>query len=418
MKLKTKHLRSALSEYTVGDQIGAGGGGTVFAATRDDDLAVAVKVLNPAHGSEKWRRFRNELGFCQRNTDPRLITVSDAGLAETSGGAAPFYVMPRFKGTLRQRIGTGVSHDQAKELGLAMLDAVETAHLLKVVHRDIKPENFLWNGNDRELVLTDFGAAHFHEDDLLTSVETAPGSRLANFEYAAPEQRRRGAVVDQRADLYAVGLVLHELFTKVVPHGTGYVAIAAVAPAYGYVDEIVTWLIQNEPSARPESIDAIRLRLTALQHEAGARQRISELDRAVVPLDFADDPFVASPPRVTGVDFRGNELHLALSTTVATKWLSVFQGCNYGSALLGAGPRDFRFSGRSAVIGFAYSQPTAENAQRVVDDFKRFLNIASAEYSAVVARERRQAADAQVRQAARALEEERKRLAILRSIRL
>ena len=390
----------------------------MFAAVRDDGLEVAVKVLKATHSSEKLKRFRNELAFCQRNTHQRLITVLESGVVETSEGLAPFYVMPRFKGTLRQRIEAGVTPEQAQALGLAVLDAVETAHLLKVVHRDLKPENLLWDGSDRELVLTDFGAAHFHEDDLLTSVETAPGSRLANFEYAAPEQRRRGAAVDHRADLYAVGLVLHELFTRVVPHGTGYSTIASVAPAFGYFDDIVTWLIQHSPASRPDSVDSVRLRLSALQKEAGARLRISQMQKKVVTADSPDDPLVMSPPTLIDADFRDNVLHLRLDVPVPTKWISVFQNCNYGSALMGAGPRDFRFSDRVATIGFSYSRPTPENVQRIVDDFKRFLGIATREYSEVVARERRQALDAQEREAIRMLEEERKRLSILASIRL
>lgn len=418
MKLTTKTLRCALSEYVVGPQIGAGGGGTVFSATRDDGVAVAVKILKTSHSKEKLKRFRNELAFCQKNTEPRLITVLESGIAETSDGLAPFYVMPRYKGTLRQRIDAGVSPEQAQVLGIALLDAVEAAHLLKVVHRDIKPENLLWNGNDRELVLTDFGAAHFHEDDLLTSVETAPGTRLANFEYAAPEQRRRGAVVDRRADLYAVGLVLHELFTRVVPHGTGYVTVSSMAPAYGHIDDIVTWLIQHSPDARPDSVDAVRLRLRALEKEAGVRLRLSAMERTIVPADTLDDPLVTNPPQVVGVDFRNNALHLQLSAPVTTKWISSFQNCNFGSAMMGSGPQDFVFADRSATLGFRYSSPTPESVQRAVEDFKRFVGITTREYSAVVARERRQALDAQEREAARALAEERKRLDILKNLRL
>lgn len=418
MKLTSKSLKGPFFTYALGEQIGSGGGGHVFEARRDDELEVAIKVLNPKHPREKLRRFRNELGFGLRNTDPRLVTVLDFGSAETDEGDAPFYVMPRFKGTLRSRMEAGVTFAQAHALAIALFDALEAAHHFQVIHRDVKPENLLWNGHDDQLVLSDFGAAHFHEDDLVTHVETAPGTRLANFEYAAPEQRRKGPSVDKRCDIYAAGLILHELFTGVVPHGSGYELIATRTPEFAYFDDIVTWMIQHSPSARPDSVDAIRVRLRALQKEAGVRQKLSELEKKVIPLADTDDPLVADPPRVVGADIRGTVLTLQLSRSVTSQWISVFQNCNFGSSLMGAGPEAFRFSGTSATLAFSYNQPTTDNVQRVVDDFKRFIQITTREYDERLKREKRQAIDAAERENARAIEEERKRLDILRSLRI
>ena len=87
-----------------------------------------------------------------------------------------------------------------------ILDGVEAAHLRQIFHRDLKPENIPINPASGELVVADFGVAHFEEDDLIDSVQTKVGERLGNFEYAAPEQRRPGQVVDHRADIYSLGL--------------------------------------------------------------------------------------------------------------------------------------------------------------------------------------------------------------------
>jgi len=101
--------------------------------------------------------------------------------------------------------------------------------LNNVFHRDIKPANIL-QSHDEEIVVADFGIAHFHEEHLRTLVDTHPNERLANFGYSAPEQRKRGSTVDQRADVYALGLILNEMFTRHVPQGSGYADIRGIAP--------------------------------------------------------------------------------------------------------------------------------------------------------------------------------------------
>jgi len=84
--------------------------------------------------------------------------------------------------------------------------------------------------------VADFGIAHFTRDVLIESVKTSDGARLCNFTYAAPEQRQRGASVDHRADIYALGLILNELFTTKIPLGADYVKIRDVALEFEWLD--------------------------------------------------------------------------------------------------------------------------------------------------------------------------------------
>jgi serine/threonine protein kinase len=98
-----------------------------------------------------------------------------------------------------------------------ILDGVEAAHLQNVIHRDLKPENILCDQNFATIAIADFGTARFTEDILATAIETGPSQRLANFQYAAPEQRTVGGDVQATADIYALGLMLNELFTGSVP---------------------------------------------------------------------------------------------------------------------------------------------------------------------------------------------------------
>jgi serine/threonine protein kinase len=129
------------------------------------------------------------------------------------------------------------------------------------------------------LAIADFGVARFAEEELYTLVETGKNTRLANFLYAAPEQRNREADVDQRADIYALGLILNEMFTREIPHGTGYKVIGSVAPQYAYLDDLVTQMLRQSPDDRPASIEVVKrelIRIEKLRAEEAERKKIRE----------------------------------------------------------------------------------------------------------------------------------------------
>ena len=206
-------LVTTFDEYEVQDQIGSGGSGDVVKAVKSDGSLVAVKALRPNQPKAKLNRFRNEMEFCTANRHPNIIQVLDRGICETKSGNRPFYVMPLYESTLRRELTAKRVTGQELELFSWIMDGVEAAHLQRIIHRDLKPENILLNTSTRQLVVADFGIAHFEEENLLHTVETEAGDRLASWEYAAPEQRRPGQTVDQRADIYSLGMILVELFT-------------------------------------------------------------------------------------------------------------------------------------------------------------------------------------------------------------
>ena len=110
--------------------------------------------------------------------------------------------MPLYSGSLRKLLETGIAPEQVLPYFGQLLDGTEAAHIRNVVHRDLKPENILYDQDNDNLLLADFGIARFEEDELYTLVETTPRARLANFHYAAPEQRTPGLEIDHRADIY------------------------------------------------------------------------------------------------------------------------------------------------------------------------------------------------------------------------
>jgi len=144
----------------------------------------------------------------------------------------PFYVMPLYDSSLRKLMEGGVSPGDVLKLFNDILDGVEAAHLQNVFHRDLKPENLLVEMPGRRIVVADFGIAHFEEEDLFTAVKTGD-ERLANYRYSAPEQRTPGGSVDHRADIFALGLILNEMFTGELAQGTAHKLVAAADPNFG-----------------------------------------------------------------------------------------------------------------------------------------------------------------------------------------
>jgi Protein kinase domain len=257
-KPTTTAFRTPFDTYKPAGVIGEGGSGKVLRVIDADGSEYALKYLKPnSTSSQKTKRFRNELAFCMKNTHQNIITIRDWGLADVNGAEVPFYVMPAFPQTLRSLMNDEKGPKRLIPVFMQMLDGVEAAHKVGIWHRDLKPENILFDESEDRAVITDFGIAHFSEEWLRTTVETGPQDRLANFRYAAPEQRSTGTV-DQRADIYALGLILYEMLTGLFLQGTSHKQIQSVHPNLASLDSMIDRMSCQEPSDRPASIGEIR----------------------------------------------------------------------------------------------------------------------------------------------------------------
>lgn len=284
---KNRIFETATNTYTAEKSIGEGGVGTVYRVLDGDGVCYALKLLGDVTSAQR-KRFKNELNFCRNQRHERIIKVIDEGVIIEGEKRHPFYVMPLCASSLRQLMMSKQPLPNAMSVFRDILDGVEAAHLQKVIHRDLKPENILVDKDGRAIV-ADFGIAHFQRDDLITLIETKPKDRLANFQYAAPEQRISGSTVDHRADIYALGFILNELFTGSVPQGTGYRTIASVAPTFGYLDSIVERMIQQSPAKRHPTISAVKEEISIRGAETVALQKLDALRKEVVPISTPDD---------------------------------------------------------------------------------------------------------------------------------
>ena len=407
-------FETAFETYTATQVIGEGGAARVYSVTDSDGELYAIKLLDAKRTTTaKRKRFKNEIDFCSRNEHLNIVSVVDRGTCSVGEQTSVFYVMPLYSGSFRRLLNQGIPPNIALVYISQILDGVEAAHLKGVVHRDLKPENILYDDRNEQLVIADFGIAMFQEDELFTAVETKDSDRLANFRYAAPEQRHPGKSVDLRADIFTLGLILNEMFTGEVVSGVGYKTIADVVPEQAYLDEIVSQMIQQDPSARFSSVREIKQRLSVLQKTFLSQQKISELSGEVVPESEIDDPIVADPPKLIDFDWTDGALTLTLSRPVNDKWVSALRNMGSYSSLWGKGPEYFRFFGDRAIIDARESE-----VQGVIDHFKDWLPKANAVYAREIAWEKEEAQREQYKRLQEQREKEEARKRVLEKVRL
>ncbi len=410
MPKKLQTFETAFDLYTVESQLGEGGSGAVYAVLASDGNKYALKLLKPGVSqSLKLSRFKNEIDFCSKCIHPNILRVLDSGFTGSGTSKSLFYVMPLYSSTLRQEMKKGIPHEKTLQVFARILDGVEAAHLLDVVHRDLKPENILCKGALNELVIADFGIAHFSEDNMITHVETKPTERLANFQYASPEQRKPGEKVDLRADIFALGLILNELFTGHIPHGSNFTKIASKAPNFAYLDQLVDQMIQQSPVDRPKSIEDIKKELLRRKNEYVYMQKIDEVKRQVTPTTTVP---LFEPIGIKSVDLINNELILKLKNNPPSEWIQIFFDQPGGfSYTVGCEPSYFKFHGTSCQV-----QLRLNNPQLYIEHFKNYAAKANEHYP-ILQRKLAERRDAELRkQLQQQFESEQRRLELLRSL--
>jgi serine/threonine-protein kinase len=269
--------------YLVVARLARGGMATVYQATDLRlDRPVAVKVLHAhlAEGRGFIDRFRREARSVARLAHPGIVAIYDQG----SWGEAPYLVMELVDGPNLRTImeSSGLPPvGQALDLMAEALAALAAAHADGLVHRDVKPENILITAKG-QVKVADFGLARTVAE--VTAVSS--GIVLGTVAYLAPELVADGAA-DQRADVYAAGVVLFELLTGAQPY-TGdqpiQVAFQHVHAPFPAPSSRVKWL--------PQEIDSLVAALTAKAPErrpadAAAALSLVRAVRAALPGEVA-----------------------------------------------------------------------------------------------------------------------------------
>ncbi len=258
--------------YRLAEKLGSGGMSTVYLAQDEVlDRPVAIKLLHREISQEpdQLERFRREARTAARLSHPNLVSVIDAGEDE----GRPYIVFEYVDGeTLKHTIERehGLSVDEALAYAIEIGRGLIAAHGRKLVHRDIKPQNVLIDSDGRARV-TDFGIARSLEGKGMT----ATGRVLGTTDYVSPEQAM-GEEVDERSDVYSLGVVLYEMLTGDVP----YHAETQVGVAMKHVNEPMPDVLARRPEASA-AVAAVIDRATAKD----ARDRYDSVGEMVRDLE-------------------------------------------------------------------------------------------------------------------------------------
>lgn len=296
------YIGKKLGSFLIEKQIGAGAMGVVYlAAHEQSQKKVALKLLpqemtTTGHVTE---RFHREANLLQQFKHANIVRFQAFG--RTKG---TLYVAMELVegGTLSDLISREAPFDWRKscQFAIEICDALQYAHDREIVHRDLKPSNLLVT-HDGHIKLSDFGIAK----DLVGTELTATGRTLGTASYMAPEQITGETTVSHKTDLYALGVIMHQLITKCMPFEvnsqTAMLAAHLNTPAPRLsrknpeipvlLDDLVYSMLQKAPSERPWDALAIATQI----------REILEMDKAGKPIKYVVKPGL-NPIRVGADD--------------------------------------------------------------------------------------------------------------------
>ncbi len=272
--------------YRIESCIGAGGMGVVYKATHviiDKPLAIKMLRAEVANQPDVIKRFLLEAQLASRVKHPNIVEISDYGQI---AGQTAYYVMEYLVGeTLAHRVDTigRLEPALAVDIAIQTAQALQAAHAGKIIHRDLKSENiFLCErpGGAVQAKILDFGIARIR--DKKTRL-TAMGALIGTPAYMSPEQAQ-GADVDERSDLYALGVIMFEMFAGRVPFKAATVAmilsaqifdapprlheVDASVPDLPNLEHVIQTLLAKNRDERPrDATEVIHLIKTAAEQD-------------------------------------------------------------------------------------------------------------------------------------------------------
>ncbi len=375
-----------VKHYQVVGPIGEGGMGEVYLA-KDTILGrrVALKVLPEYVGKDpdRLRRFKQEARSASTLNHPNVCVIHEIG--ETEDGR-PFIAMEHIEGlTLRQRMNEhALKLGEALDIAIQVAAALTAAHEARIVHRDIKPENIMIR-RDGYVKVFDFGLAKLteqrqHLDNATMStllVNSSPGTVMGTAAYMSPEQAR-GVSVDERTDIWSLGVVLYEMVTGRPPFSGQTptdVVVAVVekdapplsqyfAGAPAELERIVRKALRKDPDQRYQIVKELAIDLRSLRKDLEAD---SELDRSLAPVPAAGTKTVSGVR--TGVATGTDRAH-------ATGQLQALRATTVGEPLLRRRRWPMRLglatltlaviaAGSFAIYKFTRTEPSPAHFQRI-----------------------------------------------------
>jgi len=271
--------------YEILQILGEGGMGSVYKAMdRALDRPVALKIIRPqlANNPSILARFKQELLLAHQVTHKNVIRIYDLGDAD----GVTYITMEFVEGTdLRALIQERKKFPPAEavEITAQICRALEATHNVGVIHRDLKPQNIMRDKSGR-ILLMDFGLARTVAGDGMTQT----GALVGTMEYMSPEQAL-AKDLDQRSDLFTLGLILYELLTGITPYTAESVVASLIKRTQERAIEvsvhdgtiprslsnIVSKCLERDPVLRYQNAEELLNDLTAWQRTGGSAAQIS-----------------------------------------------------------------------------------------------------------------------------------------------
>lgn len=263
--------------YEIQELIGVGGMAVVYRAYDIiEDKIVAIKILKDEFlGNKEFiRRFKNESKAIAVLSHPNIVKVYDVSF----GTKIQYIVMEYIDGTtLKEYISSRkvINWKDALYFVKQILSALNHAHNKGVIHRDIKPQNIMLL-KDGTIKVTDFGIARFSSNETQTMTDRAIGS----VHYISPEQAR-GSIIDEKADLYSVGIMLYEMITGKLPFEADNAVSVAIMQMQATpkppreinpdipkgLEQIIMHCMEKDPARRYESAEEMVNDIQKLQED-------------------------------------------------------------------------------------------------------------------------------------------------------
>jgi hypothetical protein len=295
-------LPRRIGGFRIVRRIGEGGMGAVYEAEQDrPQRRVALKVLRTGLASRMMQgRFEREIALLGRLCHPNVAQVFAAGTHvptrdSLEPGPLPFFAMELVDGGLSiHRFVAEHELDRAArvELFLAVCAAIQHGHDCGVLHRDLKPDNVLVDREGRVKVI-DFGVACALAADGSSSLRTEVGQIVGTVQYMSPEQSSGDSRLDARSDVYALGLLLHELLLDRLPYDVRGMSLAEAVV-------VVREATQVGPEVKDKSLDRDLARVLRKALEPQPARRYAAASHLAADLErwLAGEPVACRP---TGV---------------------------------------------------------------------------------------------------------------------
>ncbi|MBO8171094.1 MAG: Stk1 family PASTA domain-containing Ser/Thr kinase [Bacillaceae bacterium] len=317
--------------YEIRQRIGGGGMAVVYKAhDRLLNRSVAVKVLRPQFGQDEdfIRRFRREAQSAASLSHPNIVSIFDVGEEDDT-----YYIIMEcidgqtLKDIITERAPLDVS--EAVDYAIQICDALDHAHQNRIIHRDIKPHNILISHHGRVKV-TDFGIARA----VSTNTITHTGSVIGSVHYFSPEQAR-GGMIEEKSDIYSLGIVLYEMLTGKVP----FSGESPISVALKHLQENIVPPKKINPDI-PQSVENVVLRALAKDpHKRYQSVREMEEDLKTCLLEERADE---APLHIEDVDDEATKILPAISEDMLDTKVNAMERQHLQEEMSGEEPHEGR----------------------------------------------------------------------------